>query len=81
MEGNEAVGNSLRISPFSNPCLCPKGPGMSEICYYLGIMSLQRRTKDLGRDKWRTVAGVGVRETVGGDHNFEDKIPDIRSDK
>lgn len=43
-------------------------------------MFLQRSTKDLGGgwgDEQRTVAGVGVRETVEGDHNFEDKIPDI----
>lgn len=40
-------------------------------------MFFQRRTKGFRRDVWRTVAGVGARETVGSDHNFEDKIPDI----
>lgn len=39
-------------------------------------MFFQRMTKDLGRDEWRTVAGVAVREMVGGDYNFGDKTPD-----
>ena len=40
-------------------------------------MLQQRRTKDLGRDEGRIVAGVGGREVVGGDHSFGDKIPGI----